>query len=351
MLFSSKSNGFFVEQNDHAVLLARTSAAAAPFTVEEVAECPADDPAAVAETIRRVQRTKSPSGYLHATCGVYPAHRLVRRATLDLKRVKEPSYFTEVLSTQFRVEADKYTVFVMNAPDGTDFDVAKATQKEAIFCGMQTEGIVAVQDELLAKGIYPERLELGSVAAMAAMVDYLAFRKSKTPTLVLEIGGDSTHSFIVSSAGVEASRPIPQGLESMVPVVQQELKLKDAESARKLFFSNAFDFTGMGPMLVKKLLKELQSSIGFYEVQTGQSVGQLLCTSLSPKLAWLENAISTALGIGVLKLELPPWLQSRQIALAESVPATSLDARWLGLFGLMAYYTTNSDAAVSEKKG
>ncbi|HVU26076.1 MAG TPA: hypothetical protein VHE13_18235 [Opitutus sp.] len=353
MLFSSKSNGFFVEQNDHAVLLARTSAASAPLTVEEVAECSREDEAAVAETIRRVQPTKAPSGYLHAICGVYPPHRLVRRATLDLKKVKEPAYFTEVLSTQFRVEAEKYTVFVMNAPDGTDFDVAKAAQKEAIFCGMQTEEIGIVQDELLAKGIFPERLELGSVAGLGAMVDYLAFRKSKTPTLVLEIGADSTHSFIVSGSGVEASRPIPQGLESMVPVVQTELKLKDAESARKLFFSNAFDFTGMGPMLVKKLLKELQSSIGFYEVQTGQSVGQLLCTSLSPKLGWLEGAISNALGISVLKLELAPWLQSRQIALAESLPVASLDARWLGLFGLMTYYTNPSppDAAVPEKKG
>ena len=352
MLFSSKSNGFFVEQNDHALLLARTSAAAAPLTVEEVAECPVEDPAAIAETIRRIQPAKTPSGYLHAVCGVYPPHRLVRRATLDLKKVKEPAYFTEVLSTQFRVEAEKYTVFVINAPDGTDFDVARATQKEALFCGMQTDEIVTVQDDLLAKGVYPERLELGSVAAMGAMVDYLAFRKSKTPTLVLEIGGESTHSFIVSAGGVDASRPIPQGLESMVPVVQQELKLKDAESARKLFFSNAFDFTGMGPLLVKKLLKELQSSIGFYEVQTGQSVGQLLCTSLSPKLAWLETAISTALGITVLKLELTPWLQSRQIALAEGVPAASLNARWLGLFGLMARYTNSTtDAAVSEKKG
>ena len=40
----------------------------------------------------------------------------------------------------------------------------------------------------------------------------------------------------------------------------------------------------------KKLLKELQSSIGFYEVQTGQSVGQVLTTvpegfNLHPTLA------------------------------------------------------------------
>ena len=39
----------------------------------------------------------------------------------------------------------------------------------------------------------------------------------------------------------------------------QALGLKDEESARKLFYSNTFDFTGMGSVLTKKLIKELQS--------------------------------------------------------------------------------------------
>ena len=38
------------------------------------------------------------------------------------------------------------------------------------------------------------------VTTLGALVDYFAFTKSKTPTLVLEIGTDSTHSFIVSSS-------------------------------------------------------------------------------------------------------------------------------------------------------
>ena len=80
--------------------------------------------------------------------------------------------------------------------------------------------------------------------------------------------------------GRVGTRPIPQGLESMIPVVQKELGLKDEESAKKLFYSNTFDFTSMGNALIKKLLKELQSSIGFYEVQTGQSVGLLHGTQL-----------------------------------------------------------------------
>ena len=191
-------------------------------------------------------------------------------------------------------------------------------------------------------------MELGSVAMLGGVVDYLTHVKSKTPTLVLEIGTDATQSFIVTAHGVEASRPIPQGLDAMIPIVQKELGLKDEESARKLFYSNTFDFTGMGPLLIRKLLKELQSSIGFYEVQTGQSVGQLLSMQLSPKLGWLDTAIAGALGVTSLKLDATAWLQSRRITLAEPIARAAHDSRWFGLFAMMTQY--NVHAAVPEEK-
>ncbi len=349
MFFSAKSKGFFVEQSEHTTLLARTSAPVAPFTIEEVRECPAGDTAALAEAVKALQPKKTPSGYLNACCGIYPASRFVRRASLELKRVKEPGYLAEVLSQQFRIEAEKHTVHVLNATDGTDFDVNRAVQKETLFCGLPADDVTAIQDRLLENTIYPERLELGSVAMLGALSDYLKFTKSKSPTLVLEIGADVTHSFIVSSGGVEASRPIAHGLESMIPVVQKELGLKDEESAKKLFLSNTFDFTGMGPLLIKKLLKELQSSIGFYEVQTGMSVGQIVCTQLPAKLTWLENAIANALGISRLELALVPWLQSRQITVSDAVISSGFDPRWIGLLGLMIQHNL-SDAVAAETK-
>lgn len=350
MFFSQKTKGFFVEQNEHGVMLARTSAPTAPFTVEDMRECAPNDPAALEEAINQLQPKKNPSGYLHSTVGIYPGKRLVRRHSLELKRVKEPGYFAEVCSQQFRIEQEKYMIAILNAADGTDYDVAKAVQKDVLFCGLPTDEANATQASLLEGRIYPERLELASVALLGGVVDYLAFTKSKTPTLVLEIGADSTHSFIVTATGVEASRPIPQGLDAMVPIVQKELGLKDEESARKLFYSNTFDFTGMGPLLIKKLLKELQSSIGFYEVQTGQSVGQVLSTQLSPKLTWLEAAIAGALGISNLKLDPVPWLKSRHITLPEAFAKNAQEIRWFGLLALMAQYNAVHAVPAEEKK-
>lgn len=350
MLFASKTKGYFVEQNDHATLLARTSATTGAMVVEEVSECPAGDMAAIADALKKLQPKKSPTGYLNATCGVYPSRRLVRRATVELKRLKEPGYFGELLATQFRLELDKHSVHAISAVDGTDYDLERATQKEVLFVGMLNEDVATAQDRLLAGGIYPDRLELGTVATLGAVIDYLHFKKSPTPTLVLEIGGDVTHSFIVGAGGVEIARPIPQGIEAILPVVQKELGLKDLDSAKKLFFSNTFDFTGMGPLLVKRLLKELQSSIGFYEVQTGQSVGQVVCLGVPPSLEWLDRAIASALGISSMTIELEPWLASRGITLSPAAAAARTGLRWFGLLSLMVSYNSGSDAVVAEKK-
>jgi len=350
MLFSRKTKGYFVEMNENSVLMARTTSDSAPLEVEDLKEVALGDAAGIAEALRQLQPRKPPSGYLHAVAGVYPSKRIVRRQTLELKKMKDPGYMAEVFTQQLRIEQDKFTVAMINAGDGGDYDLAKANQKEVLFCGAPNDDINAAQEALLNLGIYPERLELGSVATLGALVDFLGFEKSKTPTLVLDVGNDTTHSFIVSSAGVEASRPIPQGLEAMVPVVQKELGLKDEESARKLFRSNTFDFTGMGPLLIKRLLKELQSSIGFYEVQTGQSVGQVICIQLSPKLSWLEGALASSLGIATLSFDPLPWLRSRKVVIPDALSKTASEFRWFGLLSLMVNYNLQNGAHANEKE-
>jgi hypothetical protein len=350
MLFSKKTKGFFVEMNENSVLLARTSSPSTPMEIEELRECALGDEAGIAETLKQLQPKRPPSGYVHAVVGVYPPRRVVRRHTLELKKMKEAAYMADVFTQQLRIEQDKYTIAMINAGDGADYDLAKANQKEVIFCGAPNEDILSTQEGLLNNGVYPERLELGTVATLGALVDCLAFDKSKTPTLVLDVGNDTTHSFIVSASGVEASRPIPQGLEAMVPVVQKELGLKDEESARKLFKSNTFDFTGMGPLLIKRLLKELQSSIGFYEVQTGQSVGQVICIQLSPKLSWLEGSLASSLGIATLKFDPVPWLRSRTVNVPDALSKTASEFRWFGLMSLMVQYNSPDGTRTEQKK-
>jgi hypothetical protein len=346
MLFAKKSKGFCVELGEHATLMARLSQPEAPFVVEELKEIPSNDNESIVSWVKGADG-KGSTGYIHATCGVYPPKRILRRHTLDVKRVKDPTYFGEIYNQQFRIEADKYTIKALNTDDGSEYDQLKATQKEVLFCGLPSEDIVSIQDKMLEQGIYPERLELGSLATLGGLVNYLKFKQTKTPVLLLEIGQENTQSYILSADGVDISRPIPSGIAAMIPVVQKELGLKDEESAKKLFYSNTFDFTSMGGVLVKKLLKELQSSIGFYEVQTGQSIGNVLCTQLPASLSWLGATMAGALGVAPLKIELSPWLESMNIKLAEGVSLGLPEERWLGLFSLLASF---QNAVPDEKK-
>ena len=347
MLFSAKSTGFVLDQGEQTSLLARVSGLRPPLVVDAIREFPTGDITAFDEALGAL-RPKNASGFLQANCGINPPGRFIRRATLDLKRLKENEYLHEVVTGQFRIDEERSVISVINAFDGLDFDAAKPNpQKEVVFCGLPIEEQKSTQAALLERGVFPARMELSSLSALGAIIDYLKFSDSQKPTLVLELGSDSTQSYIVSSRGLEATRPIAVGLDAMVPVVQKELGLKDEESARKLFFSNTFDFTGMGSSLCRRLLKELQSSMGFYEVQTGQSISQLICPVLPEKLAWLEAVIASQIGVSVLQPDFGPWLTARHVTFSESVPRQSLSPRHTALLGLMISFNSQTNHAAA----
>jgi hypothetical protein len=344
--FWKKTKGFFVEVNGQTTLIARTSSRKAPMVIEEIKELPVGEDEAVQAAVKELIGKKGGT-YMRAACGIYPPHLLLRRFTLDLKRVKEPGYLVEICAQQFHVEIEKCTIAVLNAPDGSDYEPATmTTQKDVVFVGGPDDELVAAQERLLALGVFPDRLELGTFATLGTLASYHLFAQLKAPTLLLEIDADSTQAFIIGAGGLDVARTIPHGLDTMVPVVQKELNLQDEESARKLFLSNTFDFTNIGGLLIRKLLRELQSLIGFYEVQTGQSIGQVLCTHLPPKLGWLANAVAKEVAVEVLKLDLVGWLKSRQVTFASPTVAADLDPRWLGLVSLMVFY----DAVADSKK-
>jgi hypothetical protein len=350
MLFSKKLKGYCAEFGEQSTLVARLSQLDAPLVVEELKEFPASEPESLRAWVAAAEG-KGPMGHVHACCGIYPAKRLVRRHTLDTKRAKEPTYFNELYSQQFRIEPDKYTLMILNSEDGSEFDGGKSSQKEVLFCGLPSDDILSTQDNLLEQGVYPERLELGTVALLGGLAGYLKFTQSRTPVLLLEMGDESTQSYILSADGVDISRPITSGTAAMIPLVQKELGLKDEDSARKLFFSNTFDFTSMGGSLIRKLLKELQSSIGFYEVQTGQSIGHVLCTQLPPALGWIGTTIASSLGVAPFKADLGPWLESLSITVPQGVAPGPLDERWLGLFSLIANHQNVVAATAAGEKG
>jgi len=238
----------------------------------------------------------------------------------------------------------------LNASQGTQFQSDKLVGKELIFCGAPKAAILAEQERLLGYNIYPQRLELGTLATLGGMIRYSRLVGLKSPTLMLEITEDQAQVLIFHGDQLDVARPIPYGLSSMYPLVQQELGLKDEDSARKLFSSNTFDFTEMGPVLLKKMLKELQASTGFYEVQTGQTIGQIYLNLLPENLGWVGRTLSRTLGVDVLEPDFATWLSGSNVSLSDGVETSKLDKRWFGLFALMCDYNTQPEVADAKGK-
>lgn len=345
-MMASKSKGVYLEWGEFSLLAAVTSGLDSPLTVESLHDLPlSGDGEAVASFLSGVGEGKG-RGFVVGRSGVFPKSRFLRRFTLEQpNKARDPAYFGEVLNSQFRLDPEKNSVALVNAVDGTPFDLSKGAQnqKELLFAGALSSELGAAQQQLLDWGLYPDRLELGSLSIVGALQHYARWKESETPILALEISVDSANVVILRGEQVDICRPVPYGLGSMFPVIQAELGLKDEESARKLFYSNTFDFTEMGPVLLRRLLRELQASTGFYEVQTGQTIGQIFLPQLPRNLAWIGTSLSRSLGVEVLHIEFPGWLKALGLTPGPGVQLESLDSRWLGVFSLMGNFNTSDD--------
>lgn len=346
-MLKPKNKGLFVDISEYAVLAARTSGFKLPFVVEEIQEFPlkgaetADDIRAFIEGIVDFKG----AGYYITRCGVYPGGRFTRFFEAEtINKAKDIAYLSDVLKDEFDVKVDACNVSILNAKDGSDYDPENAPSKKVVFCGAPHESFEKSQAYLLECGLYPERLELSSVTSLGGVCDYARYRQLKGPTLFLELTSEHASIFIQRDGQVEVARPLPFGLDSMFPLLQRELGLKDEQSARKLFFSNTFDFAEMGSKLLRRVTKELQATVGFYEVQTGQTLECLVIGVLPKNLSWITKAISDALGLEILQFDFEGWLKGLNVEIAEDVEVASLGARWLGVFSMMGEYQLRQEA-------
>jgi len=350
-MLSTKSKGSFVEVGTFSLLAATTSSTSAPLTIERLFEAPMqEDWSGLRGHLETLLASKG-QRYVPSHCGIYPPSRFFRRFTIEsAAKAKEPSFFPNVLTEQMRIDLASNVATVFHAGNGSQFSVEKpmANQKEVLIAGVGKQERLDEQSRLVENGVYPSSLQLGTLSTLGGLLSYMRFKSLDRPTLLLEITPGDANLFIVSNQQVDVCRPIPYGLNAMFPLIQKELGLKDEASAKKLFFSNTFDFTEMGGILMRKMLKELQASTGFYEVQTGQTIGQLFVTLLPKNLGWIETVLSRNLGVPLLRVDYEPWLEHLQIKGGADVQLANLDNRWFGLLSLLGNFHKDNDGAAEK---
>lgn len=345
-MLNPKNKGLFLDVSDFAILAARTSGYQPPFTIEELSEhtlSGSDDAKDVRSFLQGMVDFHG-SSYFVSRCGVYPEGRFVHYHEVEsVNKAKDLNFLSQILEKEYKVKPADNNVAILDARDGSDLDPKTSLTKQVVFCGAPIESRQKEQDRLLEYGVYPERMELSTCATLGGICDYAGFRSVSAPILFLELTLTCANIFIVNRGQVEVSHIAAMGLDSIYPLLQRELGLKDENSARKLFLSNTFDFAEIGPKLLRRLTKELQATTGFYEVQTGQTIEHFFLSVLPGNLSWVEKTIADALALDVLKLSFEPWLESLRIKVGDGVEVSNMRGRWMGLFSLMADFQSRGE--------
>lgn len=351
-MISKKCKGLFVELNAFSYQVAACSALSPPFTIESVTEIPVQEPDSLQELLG-LSAGAPGVRYLDAHCGVVPESRFFRMHTLEsVNKAKEPQYFLDLLENQFRMDPGKVRASALSASTGAAFDASKpiGVQKDLLICGAENRELDGLQKQLVDQSIYPRSLQLSPLAAVGSLMEYLRHREDGEHILLVELSPTLSHLFILNRGAVELCRPINFGLYSVLPIIQAQLGLQDEESARSLFFANTFDFREIGAQLLQKLLKELQAAVGFYEVQTGQTVPRIYVSQLPRNLIWMAEVLASELEMEQFAVDWKDWLRQLRVELGEEVSVEEFGPHLFSLAGLFGTFSGKQDDVETEEK-
>lgn len=336
MIKSGKSFAFHLALTDHSVLVGKSMPGAQGPTLVDYRVLSLHEPGHE-QALQEFLGVKK-GQYVQADCSVFPRSRFIRRLTLDsAAKAKDTAYLTELLNSTCKISSveNDFAIFHHN---GAHLDTDKPSSKEIMFVGAARSELMTLQDRILAYGVFPKRLEIGTLPLLASVRKVAMAEMFKAPTLVLELGESQSHIYILSEGGVDMTRNISFGIESMLTQVKAELGLADEAVARKIVMANTFDFTEMAPALLRRLVKEIQASIGFYEVQTGFAIGQMFVANVSSRFEWITMHLARSIGLEVMNVSYDRWPAIVGIQVADTVRFGDADASLWNLLSITAKY-------------
>lgn len=339
-MLSSKRKGFFFEASEYSYYGASTTAFEPPLTVQEFLFLPNSEEEKLLSIIEGMSNGKGKRRMIQSNCTIYPESRFICRSSIDTKKLRDPSYLGENLRSEFQVNPDKNAVRLLHPNLGTGLDLESNFGRNMIYFGGETEELAKLQESLVSLGIYPRSMEIGSISCLGGLIDYLRWKNITTPILSVEIQGNFSNVFIVSQKGLLLAKRVAHGVNSMIPMLKRELGLEDEEAAKKLLFSQTLDFEDIGSRLLRKLMHELQAATGFFEVQTGISVGFCFTPIIPDGFGWIIETLTESLGVNTLEIDLVGWLAHQGIQLTDEVASQVVGNRDFRFFTSLGKYSS-----------
>lgn len=322
----------FVDLRPGGAWAAVVSALQAPLVVEDIVKLP--DMAALKDLAAKIDPR---ARYVRAVVASYPDSRLLRHATLENPaKAREETFFDEYLKKNYQLDLSAYSISILNPATGLPVDFEKVVPKEILVAGASQENLAQVQKEIVSHGVYPDRLELGTLATLGGLMHYQRAQQMGSAAVHIEWGADHSIFSICSAKRLEISRVINFGTNTLVAQIQKDLHLKDAASALKVLSTQSLDFNEMGPLILKPLIKELQAAAGYFEVQTGQPLQHFILTLLPGHLQWVQAILAQYLGLSPLAIDYAGWANTLGIKVqGDKVKLAELTPEHIGLFSLM----------------
>jgi len=333
-MFTTKSKGLFVQVRESSLMLAQTNHGAAPMQIQAVEEVSRNELDKVDQLFN--QNPKKPV-LIPAVCSAYPEGYYLHRVNQDdPKKLRDDHFINQVLKNELKVDPDKHAIALINPVFGNSFSSESNSDRKLMIAGAPLVSIEKVQDLLVGCNFFPRRLELAPLAETGAIRDILRKYPDKDmgPVLMIIFTPRRCCLTIVNDEGLDLSRILPHGINTMIPVLQKAMNLPDEESAKNLLFSETMNFEEIGEQLLSRITRELNNFIGYYEVHTGTSIRSIHISGLPANFQWIPTQLASSLGLEPFEPDLQVWLETTGVTLAQDV-APRINMRWLPLLATM----------------
>ena len=319
----TRRGGVLINQNEHVIQLARLGRLdEKPITVDAFAELAPADEDGFDGWIKRTFPDRGP-GYLAAYGGFHPADRVLLRENINTRRLAEPDFLANLLAEQARLPSTRdWFVRALHPTDGELFTVT-TPPRPGLLVGIPLNSVREVQNRLRKARIRPQRLEVGTVALLGALMRHLRQIAYPHAVVACELGITQTRIYLLGKDGVHTPAALPHGLRSIEETAMKELGVPDIATARRALENPTEELRGHGRRLVRALTRHLKPAVDYFEMQTGQPIGALFCAHLPANLAWLEEALCAAVDLEFLAPDFATWLPTVNLALAPDTPPPS----------------------------
>jgi hypothetical protein len=326
--------GALINLTDNFIHLARlVRLDAKPLEIDALAEIEPANEDAFSNWLGANFKDFTGSGYIAGYCGFHPPQRVLFRENVNAKRFSEPNYLAPFFTEQAKISSIKeWQIAAVQPTEGTS-PSADGVVRPALLLGIPWTVIREQQQNLLAFGIRPRRLELGTLPMLGSLCRYLALSGLNHAIAVCEIEHAQTRLYVVAKDGVHTLPALPHGLLSIFETAMKEVGAPDVATTRTQLENPPEALRVHDRRIVRALSRHLKPAIDHFELRTGHRIDSFYCTQLPSRLEWLAEALSGSVELELLSPDIEGWLTNAKIKI--DVGSVILNPSWLSTLSLV----------------